>query len=454
MEVITISHDPFLKKEIKKVIFSEKPKLQLFNDSDVIIGHPSSNLVIASVYTWKEDCAPENIRTFIQQISNYSYLTGYWRTTNGARYAFSNILANPNINKLFVLIFGAEDNGHLLVDALRNFWKNGIGESGIIIGSKAQNPKFEQLPKLALERIRDQCDLVIIKDIKEENFDEVNRLIKKSINEPENCIQIENFSKLNLEFISNVIKEKIIYDDGARFTEPLEVDLTNTAQEVKFQKRELSKVLGQSIQAENLEDAQQQIAAFIYQNGSSFIDERKITNVECRSFTLTILNALERIPSGFSEQYLKDYTDEFMNGPKPGAKMDYNYHDRIFKRWGNQVERVITRFSNIEKSNNSRRAMISLWDPASDLENNTAPCFNLIWVAIRDSLLEFHVLFRSHHLATITPEGKLMPGEGAFVPNIYAIATLQDYIAKQLGLPRGPLVLTDFSGHLYVSKIN
>src|SRR3989338_5412349 len=151
MEVITISHDPFLKKEIKKVIFSEKPKLQLFNDSDVIIGHPSSNLVIASVYTWKEDCAPENIRTFIQQISNYSYLTGYWRTTNGARYAFSNILANPNINKLFVLIFGAEDNVHLLVDALRNFWKNGIGESGIIIGSKAQNPKFEQLPKLALE---------------------------------------------------------------------------------------------------------------------------------------------------------------------------------------------------------------------------------------------------------------------------------------------------------------
>jgi thymidylate synthase len=72
---------------------------------------------------------------------------------------------------------------------------------------------------------------------------------------------------------------------------------------------------------------------------------------------------------------------------------------------------------------------------------------------VRDSELEFHVVYRSHHLATITKDGKLMEGEGAFVPNLYALATLQDKMAKELNIKRGPLVLTDFSGHVYVSDV-
>ncbi|MDP2749271.1 MAG: thymidylate synthase [Nanoarchaeota archaeon] len=101
----------------------------------------------------------------------------------------------------------------------------------------------------------------------------------------------------------------------------------------------------------------------------------------------------------------------------------------------------------------TRRALISLWDPKNDSQNDNAPCLDFIWCVVRNNKLEYHVVYRSHHLATVTREGKLMKGEGAFVPNIYAIATMQEKMANELGIERGPLVLTDFSGHLYVSDI-
>jgi thymidylate synthase len=456
MKLEKIGYDQFLKKDIRKLIFkSEPPKLQLFNESDVIIGHPSSNLAIAIIYTWKEDPAPKNIRELAQRLSNYSYLTGYWRTTNGARYVFSNILANPNVNKLFVLVFGAADNGHLLVDALRNFWQNSTDRQGTIIGSAAQNPRFEQLPKIALERIRKQCDLIILDNLGKDSFDDLSKLIRQSIDVPSEGAKLAAFPLLKPDLISTVHSKALeeIYDDGARFDEPLIVDLSDSAKQVRFEEKELDRTLGQSLQAQNLDDALGQLAAFVFEHGSRFEDERRITNVECRSLSLTILDPLEKIPDGFSERYIQDYVGEFLNGPKPDARMDYNYHDRIFRRWGDQAERVIKLLSREEKAKSSRRALISLWDPSSDLENTTAPCFTLIWVAIRQDRLEFHVLFRSHHLATITQEGKLMPGEGAFVPNIYAIATLQEKMAKRLNITRGPLVLTDFSGHLYLSRV-
>jgi thymidylate synthase len=136
-----------------------------------------------------------------------------------------------------------------------------------------------------------------------------------------------------------------------------------------------------------------------------------------------------------------------------GEKLDdfaYTYHERIFKKWGNQPEKIVGILKNHP---NTRRAMISLWDPAIDIGNSSPPCLDFIWAVIRNNKLEFHVVYRSHHLATVTESGKLMSGEGAFVPNLYALATLQKYIADRLGIARGPLALTDFSGHLYVSRV-
>lgn len=448
MNVIKIGKDPFLNREIKKVIFKDKPVQQLFNEVDVITGHPSSNLAVAFVYTWSEDLPPKIIREFKQRISNYCYMVGYWRTTNGGRYVFSNILANPNVNKLFLIVFG-KDNGHLLVDAVENFWKHGVDKKGFIKKSKAQNPRFEQLPIAALKRIREQCDLIVLRDVNPGDMSKIDWLLRKSLDSPEKGINVKD-TELNIEYVSNVIKNNMLYDDGARFLKPMLIDLATRSKKLKYERKQLLGSIGQSVQAKNLDEAQQLLAAYIHKQGSCLTDMRNITTIECRSITITILDALEQIPKGFSKRYLEHYVDEFINGP-PSSELVYTYHDRIFNRWGNQVERVLKLIK--ANGSNSRRMLISLWDPKTDMESPSPPCLILIWVVIRDKKLEFHVLFRSHHLATVTPDGMLMEGEGAFVPNIYALATLQQIIAKRVKIKRGPLVLTDFSGHLYSSDM-
>ena len=161
-----------------------------------------------------------------------------------------------------------------------------------------------------------------------------------------------------------------------------------------------------------------------------------------------ILTLKKVTDTGFSTEYVMNYVDEFMNGSK--QKQSYNYHDRIFKKWGNQVDRALKK---LKQNPETRRAIISLWDPEEDLESSNPPCFNFISAIARDSKLEFHVVFRSHHLATVDSKGGVILGEGAFVPNLYAIASLQKRMAQKLNIKRGPLVLTDLSGHLYVSGI-
>ena len=464
MKIIKINQDPYLKKDVQKIQFEseEMPKIQLFNSSDVLCGNASSNIAIAFVYTWKQDFAPKKINDFFTRISNYAALTGYWRTTNGGRYVFANMLANPNINKLVVLVFDHDDNGHLLVDSLTSLWKNGIDKDGLIIGCNAPNPKFEQVPLDALERIRKQADLLVMKNLSIHDFESIEKTINALIQEPENAVKLEDLKKelrkeIKLEFHSTLqttnyqLPTIFLYDDGIRFDQPYYIDLSQTAKNVRFEKRELNSVVGQSIQENNLTDAFEQVAAFVFKNGTGIVDQRGIITIECRSISITIMDPLQEIPKHFSAQYIKTYVDEFMNGA--GEKLDdfaYTYHERIFKKWGDQVERAITA---LKKNPNTRRALISLWNPETDLENSSAPCLDFIWLAIRNNKLELHPVYRSHHLATVTEDGKIMQGEGAFVPNLYALGTLQDFVAKKLGIEKGPLVLTDFSGHLYVSKV-
>ncbi|MEM4267519.1 MAG: thymidylate synthase [Candidatus Woesearchaeota archaeon] len=452
MKTIKIGYDPFLIRDIKKIVYeqNEIPKVQLFNSKDVVSGNPTSNVAVAFVYTWKSDLPPEEIRQFFLKISNYCALTGFWRTTNGAKYVFANLLSNPNINKIILLVFDKKDNGHMLVDALEKFWKNGTNSNGIILNTKAANPKFEGVPIEALERIRKQCDLIIGRDLSFGDFDRIEHLVRGCIQEPQNAIETPE----GFEFITNTLCKascKKIYDGGCRFDEPMLLELAQAAENIIFEERALATTIGQSVQAETLTDALTQAAAFIYKNGTMLRDQRGIMIIECRSISITILEPLKSIPDGFSEEYLKKYTDEFLNGGENILDdFVYTYHNRIFKRWGNQVEKVVKLL--ISKPN-TRRATISLWDSQDDIERENSPCLDILWFVVRENKLEMHALYRSHHIATVTHDGRLIKGEGAFVPNIYALASLQKIVAQRIGVSNGPIVITDFSGHLYVSNI-
>ena len=443
MCIINIGYDPFLKKDIRKIDYNRSPSIKLFNPSDVSIGNPFSNLAIAFIYTWKKDKPPKKIRDFFQKMSNYSAITGYWRTTNGARYAFTNILANPNINKLLILVFNAEDNGHLLVDALVNFWTKGINKKGIIRNAKATNPRFG-LPIDALKRIKKQADLIICKDIK--NLDIAENLVKASIQEPKNAINAES---LKVEFYSEIIKNKKIYDDGCRFEKSWKMDSSLGMKKIgEHQEQTNLKTLGGALHSKNLKAAFQTLTSFISKHGAIVSDQRGIKTKECRSLTIAISDPLKSIPEGFSQDYLQRYAKEFIEGIS-SKNFSYTYYNRIFKRWDNQVSKML---QVLKKNNNTRRALISLWDPSCDISDANSPCLDLIWASIRNKKLELHAVYRSHHIATTTEDGKILTGDGAFVPNIYALAVLQEQMANKLNLKRGSLIVTDLSSHIYISK--
>lgn len=421
------------------------PSLQLFNSNDVIQGNPMSNVAIGFVYVWKTDFPPDYVKEFMQRISNYAAITGLWRTTNGGKYAFANILANPNINKLVLIVNDLEDNGHFLVDAVRCLWKDGVDGRGIVKKTKAANPRFEQIPLTAFDHLKKQVDLVIVKNVHAGDLNKVEELIKACYQEPENARSVEEFG-LDAEFYSQ--GNLRLYDDGARES-PLNIDLSASSQKISLKESgNISDVLGQGLQAENLIDALELLSSNVFAKGDKMQDQRTINMAEMRSISLTIKDVLEKIPEGYSEEYIKKYVGEFIDGTQDGSDIRYTYHDRIFKKWGNQAEKVVAL---LRQHPNTRRAVICLWDPATDLDSETPPCLDMIWCVVRNKRLEFHVVFRSHHLATITSQGQLMVGEGAFVPNMYAIGTLQQKMSDQLNLERGPVVLTDFSGHLYVA---
>ena len=442
--LINIGYDLFLKKEVKKIRYETPPSFKIFNPSDVFAGNSFSNIAIAFVYTWKKDKPPKKVREAFQKIANYSAITGYWRTTNGARYVFTNLLANPNINKLIVLVFGAKDNGHLLVDALINFWTNGIDKEGRIIGAKAANPKFEGVPQEALKRLKKQADLVVCKGITDPKIAE--KIAKSAIQEPKNAADTKG---LGVEFYSETIKNKMLYDDGCRFEKPLNIDLSLGMEKIEECKEQTSfKTIGGSLSSKNLKEAFKDLVSFISKYGAIVSDQRGIKTKECRSLTITISDPLKESPEGFSKYYLEKYTKEFIEGLS-SKDFSYTYYNRIFKRWGNQADKVT---EILKRNNNTRRALISLWDPSCDVTDENPPCLNFIWAAVRNGKLEFHAMYRSHHVATMTEDGKIVTGEGAFVPNIYALAVLQEQTAKKLGLERGSLTVTDLSSHIYVSR--
>jgi thymidylate synthase (methanogen type) len=466
MEKISIGKDDN-GRDIFKLKNIDKSFLKFFNTSDIMIGNPMSNIAIAFIYTWKSDEPPENIKNIFLKISNYAFITGYWRTTNGAKYVFSNLLINPNINKLIVCVFDNNDNGHMLVDALRCFWKNGVSKDGIIKESIASNPSFEGLSIEALERLRKQVDLIIIKKTTNDKLEETVKACiqepknKKTIkdieiisvfNNDDNCAKTlvdDDVNNENNNDINNDIKSIKLYDSGARFDEPYIAEIKSISMDdiEGMPETQVISTLGLSITADNIDDALKKIISEVSKKGSVLKDQRKITIREERSLSVVIKDPVAKLPDFYSKDYLEKYKNEFLDGNSDKNEFVYTYHDRIFNKWGNQPERIIEL---LKKSPNTRRAMISLWDPEKDLGSQTPPCLNFIWFCVRSNKLECHIVYRSHHIATVDKKGNIVPGEGAFVPNLYAIYHLHEMIAEKTEFDIGPMILTDFSGHLYV----
>lgn len=130
---------------------------------------------------------------------------------------------------------------------------------------------------------------------------------------------------------------------------------------------------------------------------------------------------------------LQRYVMELIDGIldfKINAGWDYTYHDR-FARY---LPFVI---SELRRSRESRRAVISIRDNDTDSHSSDPACMQSLQYFIRNGKLDCMVLFRSNDL----PE--------AFFFNAFALIRLQEKIARELGVGIGTYTHRSNSMHCY-----
>ncbi|MEM4755852.1 MAG: hypothetical protein QW594_01845, partial [Candidatus Woesearchaeota archaeon] len=219
MKTLTIGF--YQGKPIKKLVYeaNELEHIQPYVTKDVFFGNPLSNIALGCIPGHLQGAQKKDYDE-LSYLSNYCAVAGFWSTTNGGKYVFANILANPNINKL-VLYCSKRDNTHFLLDACINFWKYGVGPKGIIPHAKAMNPKFEGISPLELERVRNQVDLVVLRNVT--SLEQVEAVVKACYQEPEHAVKKEQLEKtINLPL--ELYPEQPLFDGGIRYDKPYYVD--------------------------------------------------------------------------------------------------------------------------------------------------------------------------------------------------------------------------------------
>ena len=128
---------------------------------------------------------------------------GPLKTENiGIEKIVANVISNPNIR--FLVVCGDDIRGHRSGTSLVALHKNGIDENHKIIDAPGAIPYIENLKEEAINRFRDQIDVVNLIGITEkEQLDQmINKYHKKttqSFGEPYIAIRIKTESRVSLD---------------------------------------------------------------------------------------------------------------------------------------------------------------------------------------------------------------------------------------------------------------
>ena len=156
---------------------------------------------------------------------------------------------------------------------------------------------------------------------------------------------------------------------------------------------------------------------------------------EILGLKLHIHNPLDGFPikgSNWDLPALQTYANDLCNFSYDLKGFDYNYCERM----GRQVYYAT---EHLRKYPTTRRATIFLWLPEKDLETGLHhPCQIMADYKLRNGKLHAFHVFRSHDI------------EGAYVANVFGLASLQKQIADDLEVKTGDLTTFSVSAHKYI----
>jgi thymidylate synthase len=193
------------------------------------------------------------------------------------------------------------------------------------------------------------------------------------------------------------------------------------------------------IKAKTPEDGWIRVVRKIMDSGMIRVDERGSKTRWHDNVMIHIIDPYsERVSRKypFSETVLREkYATQLLNPDR--MDFDYTYGERL-NAWGsemiNQVDYVI---SKLNESPNSRRAVMTTWDPRKDTLVDEVPCLNHFVFMTRGDLLDLSVMIRSNDMY------------GAWPANVYALGELLTYVSEKTQLKPGTVTSLSVNAHIY-----
>ncbi|MBI4018629.1 MAG: DUF4346 domain-containing protein [Candidatus Aenigmarchaeota archaeon] len=307
-------------------------------------------------------------------------------TIQGINPLIKNVLARPEIRTIILCGADLMKSG----DAILNLMKNGIDAERKIIGSAGIIDS--NIPLDALEKFRQNVHIIDMRG-------------KES------------------EIASEIAK----YTNQESFMEPLFITELDKVSFPLYTKEPVFKIFGRSP-----DEAWLKALDVV----TKFGDEKPTEyNAKMKEVIGIVAVIEEDIESVFlSKEDAENYYKTVFSAQKPDG-VEYTYGERLFSFNGrNQIKQVIER---IKATPYTRRATAVTWDISKDSESNNPPCLTQIMWNVKDKKLYQTCIFRSHDIF------------GAWPLNAYAMRRLQKYMAQELAMETGHLVILSNSAHVY-----
>lgn len=195
------------------------------------------------------------------------------------------------------------------------------------------------------------------------------------------------------------------------------------------------------VKGSSILDAHEKLEEMLLREGNKFLSERKEVIELLNVHSMIRYPYIRGIHPYWNGPKLEEYIDQFFKVNDQG--FIYTYGDRIIEYANdglnviNQLEYVIDKLWN---NPNTRRAVMSIYDPMRDNGVEDIPCLQHVQYQIRSGVLLTTILYRSHDI-------------DAYYPNLCGLAEISKHIAEQLGLFQGEIHVMSNNLHKYVHQM-
>jgi thymidylate synthase len=344
-------------------------------EKDILIINPKSNISIATLWA-KIDyilkLLPENSKNKINII-------GTLYTVNGIKYLIQTLGENPQINTIIVYGPDLTQSGQALVDVFNNKDENTLKKYNI-------NLDYDEIKEI----LNTTNVIDMRKDFWNKNMSKLEEII-------DNYYKTDNIFRRKIDI---EIEENVKTDYG--YTRPLPLAF---------------------IYEESLFNAWVKILTEIKMYGilkDSEYNEKQLERLNI-SVSLGLYGRKYQLEKEFDEFIKLEEFENHLKGyfidKKPGG-VDYTYGERFLNYNNlNQLEYIIDKLS---KNPETRRAIMTTWNPNIDIHSNDPPCVISIQGIIENGYLNLTEYIRSNDMFRGWPL------------NMYALIRIGEYIVNEI----------------------